>query len=172
MVCKFLSRTFFLAWIYSACLLSCAPTPENTPPSEFESYFPITVGSTELQLQIAVHPQEQARGLMHRPQLAPQHGMLFVFAAPQQRSFWMRNTPLPLDLAYINTAGELVELHSLYPYDETSVTSSSHAIQFALELEQGQMKALGIQSGDRLDLDAVARALTARGIDPDTRLVH
>lgn len=135
-----------------------------------EAYFPIKVGSVELELQLAIYPNEQARGLMHREALAPRHGMLFVFAMPQERSFWMRNTLIPLDLGYFNARGSLLEIHRLYPHDEKMVRSRSPNIQFALELEQGEMKALGIQPGDQLDLEALANALLARGIDPKTRL--
>lgn len=172
MACKFLSLIHFLAGIYFICLLGCSPTPETTPEVGFESYFPIAIGTTELQLQVAVNPIEQARGLMYREQLAPRHGMLFIFETAQQRSFWMRNTPLPLDLAYINTKGAVVEFHRLYPYDEIPVLSRSHNIKFALELQQGQINFLGIQEGDRLDLKALAHALAARGLDPNKRLLH
>jgi uncharacterized membrane protein (UPF0127 family) len=137
-----------------------------------ETYFPIKVGSIELELQLAIDPNEQARGLMHREALAPRHGMLFVFAMPKERGFWMRNTLIPLDLGYFNTRGSLLEIHRLYPHDENIVRSISKNIQFALELEQGQMKALGIQPGDQLDLAALADALSTRGIDPKARLHH
>ena len=137
-----------------------------------KTYFPIKVGSIELELQLAIDPNEQARGLMHREALAPRHGMLFVFTMPKERGFWMRNTLIPLDLGYFNARGSLLEIHRLYPHDEKIVRSISKNIQFALELEQGQMKAIGIQPGDQLDLAALADALSARGIDPKARLHH
>lgn len=136
-----------------------------------EVYFPIGVGSAQLELQLAIYPNEQARGLMHREALAPRHGMLFVFAQPQERAFWMRNTLIPLDLGYFDAAGSLLEIHHLYPHDEKTVRSRNPNIQFALELEQGQMKALGIQLRDELDLKALAEALSARGMNPNNRLL-
>jgi uncharacterized membrane protein (UPF0127 family) len=157
-------------WIICIFLSACSPEPEAVIPLGPENYFSIPVGSTHLKLQVALNKREQAQGLMHRESLDPEHGMLFVFKGAKQRSFWMRNTRLPLDLAYFDSSGVLLELHRLYPHDETLVFSRSNFIQFALELEQGQMKALGIQPGDALNLEALARAITARGGDPDTFL--
>ena len=153
-------------------VVGCSPTSDATKPADINDYFPIEVGSAQLELQLAVHSNEQARGLMFREQIAPRHGMLFVFAAPKQGSFWMRNTSLALDLAYFNAEGLLLELYRLYPYDETPILSQSHEIKFALELEQGQMEALGIKSGDRLNMKALAKALTARGFDAKSLLFH
>lgn len=172
MACKFLSQIPFTKWLLLLCLAACSPAPRDSAPAGPEDYFPIEVGDAELELQLAVHPNEQARGLMFREALAPRHGMLFIFAEPKQRSFWMRNTPLPLDLAYFDAEGRLVESHRLYPHDERPVLSRSNEIKFALELEQGQMAALEIEIGDSLDLNALAQALTARGLDPKSYIQH
>ncbi len=166
MACKFLSQIPFTKWLLLLGLVACSPAPRESAFAGPEVYFPITVGDTELELQLAIHPKEQARGLMFREALAPRHGMLFVFAEPKQRSFWMRNTLLPLDLAYFDAEGRLVESHRLYPHDEEPVLSRSNEIKFALELEQGQMTALGIKTGDSLDRKALVQALTSRGLDP------
>ncbi len=172
MACKFLSQISFTKWLLLLCLAACSPTPQESAPAGPEDCFPIAVGDAPLELQLAVHPNEQARGLMFREALAPRHGMLFIFAEPKQRSFWMRNTPLPLDLAYFTAEGRLVESHRLFPYDERPVLSRSNEIKFALELEQGQMAALGIEIGDSIDLNALAQALTARGLDPKSYIHH
>jgi uncharacterized membrane protein (UPF0127 family) len=172
MACKFLSSRPLTVWIFLILMTACSPSPQETPPQGPEVYFPIRVGSIELELQLAIHPHEQAQGLMYREALEHRHGMLFVFDKPEERNFWMRNTRIPLDLGYFDARGSLLEIHRLYPHDERMVRSRSLEIQFALELEQGQMKALGIQPGDQLDLATLAAALRARGINPKTRLHH
>ena len=90
--------------------------------------------------------------------------MLFVFATPQQMSFWMRNTILPLDIGYIDSTGKLKEIYPMYPLDEKPVASRSHAIQYCLEMNQGWYARHGVKVGAALDLKAVAAALQARGL--------
>lgn len=131
-----------------------------------ESYFPVRIGSAKLHVQLALTQSEQTTGLMYRTDLGLDQGMLFVFRNAKQRSFWMRNTPLPLDLAYFDNTGRLQEIHALYPYDEKMVSSRSSAIKFALEVKQGNLDALGIKTGAQLDLETLTSALMARGRNP------
>jgi uncharacterized membrane protein (UPF0127 family) len=128
-----------------------------------QSYLPLRVGSTQIHVQLALTQSEQAAGLMYRTDLERDQGMLFVFKNTGQRFFWMRNTPLPLDLAYFDSTGRLQEIHALYPYDEKMVSSRSSAIKFALEMKQGHLDALGIKTGAQLDMKTLRAALKARG---------
>ena len=73
--------------------------------------------------------------------------MLFVFPNPAFLSFWMRNTFVPLDLAYIRADGTIAEIHSLTPLDETNVVASE-PVQFVLEVNAGVLAAMGIGVGD------------------------
>ena len=130
-------------------------------------HFDISVGSRTVQMQVAALPDEQQHGLMFRPKLEADEGMVFVFTHPQQMGFWMRNTEIPLDIGYFDAAGELKEIYPMYPHDERSVASRSHAIQFCLEMNQGWYKNHGIKPGDMLDLKALAEALRARGLKPE-----
>ena len=91
-----------------------------------------------------------ARDLMFRDRLAPNAGMLFVMPKPERASFWMKNTTLPLSVAYINPAGVIVEIHDLEPLDEKPVPSAFPNIAYALEMEQGWFSANGILAGDRI----------------------
>jgi uncharacterized membrane protein (UPF0127 family) len=63
--------------------------------------------------------------------------MLFVFPAPYQASFWMKNCPLPLSAAYIDPEGVILEIHDLQPHNTNSVWASSDRVQFVLEVNQG-----------------------------------
>ncbi len=137
----------------------------STPKTVFE-HFTVNVAGHPSSLQIAVTQMEQERGLMQRPDLGPDEGMLFVYPEPQAMSIWMRNTPEPLDLAYLTPDGVVVEMYGLLPLDERPVNSHSDTMQFALELPRGWFASHGVKAGDRIDLKAVAGALKARGFDP------
>ena len=63
--------------------------------------------------------------------------MLFIFEQPRKASFWMRNTKIPLSIAYIDSAGKILEIKSMNPLDETVVPSSSDQVAYALEVNQG-----------------------------------
>ena len=76
--------------------------------------------------------------------------MLFVMPRPERASFWMKNTTLPLSVAYINPDGVIVEIHDLEPLDEKPVPSAFPNIAYALEMKQGWFAENGILAGDRI----------------------
>ena len=127
-----------------------------------QTYFPISIDGHELLLQLALSNAEQKKGLMYREKLPEDHGMLFLFDYPDQRSFWMRNTSIPLDIAYFDASGRLKEIHPLYPFDETSVLSRCHEILIAIETNQDWFAKKGIKTGALIDLKALNSALKLR----------
>jgi uncharacterized membrane protein (UPF0127 family) len=129
-------------------------------------FFPLTVGEKALRVQVAVTLPEMQRGLMGRTDLGPDDGMVFVYPAPQQMSFWMRNTPTPLDIGFFTADGKLGEVYPLYPYDETPVESAGADYTLALEVNQGWFAKHGIKPGAKLNLGQLAEALRARGFEP------
>jgi len=135
-------------------------------PKPASEYFAIAVGERTLRLQIAVSPNEMMRGLMERKSLKSDEGMIFVYPKPQVMSFWMRNTPLPLDIGFFDASGQLREHYPLHPFDETPVRSRSENLQFALEVNQGWFRENRVARGAMLDLKAVQAALKLRGFDP------
>ena len=141
-------------------------TPGATAPKTVADFFPIKVGDKTVRMQLAVHSAEMQKGLMGRRDLGPDDGMIFVYDKPQQMSFWMRNTPTPLDIGFFNRDGTLEEVYPLHPFDETTVSSRSRQLQYALEMNQGWYHRNGVKPGARLDLKALAAALKARGLDP------
>ena len=143
----------------------CACSPEKTSVETFTEniYFAIPIDKAKPELQLALTESECSRGLMYRDELAENHGMLFLFKQPGKRSFWMRNTEIPLDLAYFDARGRLLEIHSLYPYDENSVYSYSKEVLIAVEMNQGWFSSKNIQPGAKLDLKALKQAVTRRG---------
>ncbi len=157
--------------LFHLLLTSCSErAPEIRPPSESLSkahYFAFNLGDNTIQVQLAVTQSESTRGLMFRKSLAANHGMLFIYPGAEERSFWMRNTSIPLDIGYFSSDGALEEIHPLYPHVETSVSSRSERIQYALEMNQGWFRRNGIKPGESLDLAEIGSALAARGFDPE-----
>ena len=128
-------------------------------------YFMVGLGTEKVRIQFAIHSAEQQRGLMHRRDLGPNDGMIFLYKAPQAMAFWMRNTPSALDIGYFDENGVLAEVYPLMPFDETAVRSRRPA-KFALEMPQGWFQRHNVQPGSRLDLEAIAAAVKARGLNP------
>ena len=102
---------------------------------------------------LAETPSEQARGLqgLTDEQLAPlpdgtERGMLFVFALDTEPEFWMRDTLVPLDLAFVRSDGSIAETHALEPLDETLV-GPAEPVRYALEVRGGVFDARGIRPG-------------------------
>lgn len=127
-----------------------------------DAWFSLNVGDKPVRVQLALSPQEQARGLMGREALGADDGMLFVFDAGKQQSFWMHNTPLPLDIGYFDNDGILREIYPLYPFDRTAVRSRRSDIRYVLEMPQGWFARSGIRAGAQLDLQALAAAVGRR----------
>ena len=107
----------------------------------------IKVKGKPLTVELADTYEKRAQGLMFRQQANP--GMLFVYAEPQKAAFWMRNTLIPLDLAYINEKGIIVAIIQMQALDETTHPSPVPIIA-ALEMELGWFAANGIGIGDKI----------------------
>lgn len=111
--------------------------------------------SITLQVEIADDYAERMHGLMERQDLPDHHGMLFIFPDQDMRSFWMKNTPLFLDIIFINQDGRVVHVHpKARPYDETPISSRKPA-HYVLEIKGGEAKRLGITSDSTLRLDNI-----------------
>ena len=103
-----------------------------------------------LEVELAQTEQQQQRGLMERTELGKNRGMLFVFDQEQPQSFWMKNTLIPLSIAYIDGSGTIVDIQDMQPLDETSHPSAAPA-KYALEVNQGFFGENGINVGDRME---------------------
>ena len=100
--------------------------------------------------EVADNSTERQTGLMFREKLAPDSGMLFVMPRREQAIFWMKNTKIPLSVAYLNAAGTILEIHALKPLDETPVPSAFPTIAYALEMEEGWFEKNNVYPGDRM----------------------
>lgn len=118
----------------------------------------VTIGDTKVQAWIAATVDHRAKGLMfvQADEMTPlddgtERGMLFVFDKERLLSFWMKDTIIPLDIAYARTDGTIVKIHTMTPLDLSGYSSQQPA-RFALEVNAGLFAAEGIREGDVIDI--------------------
>ena len=102
--------------------------------------------------ELALSREEQARGLMFRDQLADDEAMIFPNDPPQTRSFWMKNTPISLDILFIDADGRIANIETAVPYSLDSVASKGEVIA-VFEIRGGLAAELGVKPGDTLEWD-------------------
>ena len=109
--------------------------------------YPLRVGEHSIRAEIANTAETRRRGLMFRNRLASSSGMIFIFPEEQRISMWMKNTLIPLSVAFIDSSGRITNIEQMQPHSEQSHASARPA-KFALEMNQGWFKERGIDSGD------------------------
>ena len=130
-------------------LAGCSTEPAAGPPRTVS----MKIGRETFILEVADTPKLRETGLMHRKSMAADHGMLFVFEHRQFLRFWMRNTLIPLDILYVDAAGRVATIRQMKPLDETGV-SSTEAVVYTIELNEGAAARAGVKEGDVLQLPA------------------
>jgi uncharacterized membrane protein (UPF0127 family) len=157
--------TMILGAFLAASIACCAPrAAEPTPTAESQSaavhpvsgleVIPLTVSQDgkvhRFRVEVARTDAEQARGLMFRTEMGPNEGMLFPSERPQARSFWMKNTVIPLDLIFVGPDGLITNIAAnAVPYSLEPIPSAGAAIA-VLELNGGRAAELGIRPGARV----------------------
>jgi len=138
-----------------------APTHELIPSSSSDGgtytfrLLPITslhVGKATLTTEIASTPAQQERGLMYRTSLPDNQGMIFLLPQVTTATFWMKNTLIPLSIAFIDKNGVILEIHDMKAQDETITRSDSDQIAYALETNLHWFALNGVKLGDKIDL--------------------
>jgi uncharacterized membrane protein (UPF0127 family) len=109
------------------------------------------LGDRTFTLEVADTDANRQYGLMRRNSMPADHGMIFVFAREAPLAFWMRNTRIPLDIIYVNSAGKVVSVKQMKPYDEKTTPSEGPA-QYAIELNKGAAEKAGVKAGMTLQL--------------------
>lgn len=117
----------------------------------------VVFGADTVLAEVASLPEQRERGLMNRDSVPDGTGMLFVFPTTAERSFWMRDTHVPLDLAFFDEAYKIISIKQLEPLDET-LTDSDAPTAFALEVRQGWFAEQGI------DVGAMAKVVFGPGL--------
>jgi uncharacterized membrane protein (UPF0127 family) len=140
--------TCIKALAISALALAAGLATAQDGPQRLRS-IPLNAGMHVIQAEVAQSPQERAIGLMHRKDMPANAGMLFVFEEPQPQCFWMRNTLLPLSIAFLDDDGRVVNIADMKPLDETSHCSDK-PVRYALEMNKGWFSKRGIKAGSKL----------------------
>jgi uncharacterized protein len=118
----------------------------------------LSIAGHKVVAEIAATTDARTTGLMYRFSLLPDHGMLFVFAAPQPLSFWMRNTYVPLSIAFIGADGRILNIEDMAPRTDDPHPSRGVAL-YTLEMKKGWFADRDIRAGDRVEgLDKVPKA--------------
>ena len=108
-----------------------------------------------IDIEIADNDPERSRGLMHRTKLSDQQGMLFIFDAEEDQSFWMKNTKISLDILYINAKKEIVTIYRhTQPYSESPIPSFKPA-QYVVEVRGGFCDQYGVKEGDKIHFEPI-----------------
>jgi uncharacterized membrane protein (UPF0127 family) len=109
----------------------------------------LTTGDHQIVAYVARSAEERARGLMHRRELPDNEGMLFMCDRCAVQSFWMKDTPLPLSIAFLGEDGTILKIADLEPHN-LEPESSGHPVRFILEVNRGWFRERGIAPGARI----------------------
>lgn len=127
-----------------------APQPLTGLPDGQMAFTTSTGQTIRLWVEVAADGKSRETGMMHRDAIPSGTGMLFVFPDEDMRYFWMKDTLVPLDLIFINAAGNIVHIHPhAVPFDETTIPSV-YPSQYVLEVGAGQALRLGLKIGDQV----------------------
>jgi uncharacterized membrane protein (UPF0127 family) len=123
--------------------LFCATSHAEMPRLE------LSIGMYRIDAEVAAEDTNRQVGLMNRRAMAAHQGMLFVFPAQRTHCMWMKNTFLPLSVAFLDEQGRIINIADMTPHSETSHCAARPA-RYALEMNQGWFAAKGIQAGSRI----------------------
>jgi uncharacterized protein len=116
----------------------------------------LSVNGQVLSVEVARTEAEREHGLMGRTDLGPRDGMIFVFDRDEHLSFWMKNTPTALSIAFLSAEGRVLEIADMEPFSEKVIRSRLSA-RYALEMRKGAFVDLGVSEGDVIALPAGVR---------------
>ncbi len=144
------------AAVCSALLLGCG----RSDPGHLGSGDRVVLGikGRKLTVEVACDPYSRKAGLMRRERLGEDEGMLFVFPSPERQAFWMRDTYIPLSIAFLDDRGKILEIRDMRPKDD-ALTVSTLRVRYALEVNQGWFRRNDVREGDAFErfADTVGR---------------
>ena len=123
-----------------------APATKESRPGRVQ----LAIGGARLWVEVAGDEAARSQGLMFRRQMPEDEGMLFVFEYPQPLSFWMKNTYLPLDIAFVARDGSILNILRMKPLDEGPRYLSQGQALYAIEVNAGWFKDHGVKAGDKV----------------------
>ena len=112
----------------------------------------ISIKGCALTVELATTPAARACGLTHRDELPKNHGMLFIYPDLRPRSFWMKDTKIPLSIAFLDDSGQIFSIQDMTPIQTDKTYPSSRPAGYALEVNQGWFGRNGIDVGDVVEM--------------------
>jgi uncharacterized membrane protein (UPF0127 family) len=152
------TRTKFILVVSLAIAVAACADTSSTPDGDAANRAQVVIESEDdtvrVDVEIADDDHERRTGLMGRTSLAADAGMAFLFPEPTSSSFWMKDTLIPLSIAFWNEAGDVVAILDMHPCPEEPCPSYDPGVEFsgALEVNQGFFEEHGVEVGDRVRL--------------------
>jgi hypothetical protein len=112
----------------------------------------VTMGNRGAVLEVVEDPEERRQGLMYRDSLASDAGMLFVFTTEVYGPFWMKNTYIPLSIAFISSDSVIIDIHQMEPLDTVTKHMPDEPYQYAVEMNEGWFTEHGVKVGDKVKI--------------------
>ena len=137
-------KTLALAFAVLACTAALAQDPQTNLPR-----VKLRAGMHQIDAQVAATPDQRMTGLMHRKEMPQHEGMLFVFEQASQQCFWMKNTLLPLSVAFVADDGTIVNIVEMQPLSDASHCSKK-PVRYVLEMNKGWFDKRGLKAGSKL----------------------
>ena len=136
------------ALLLAACMACGTATAQDAPQMNLPRA-KLSAGMHQIDAQVAATPEQRSIGLMFRKEMPQHEGMLFIFEQPSVQCFWMKNTLLPLSIAFLADDGTVVNVADMKPQALDSHCSAK-PVRYALEMNQGWFAKRGIKAGARL----------------------
>ena len=134
---------FFFSGIFSLAATAC---PYELPMTD------VSINGHDLSVELAFTPDTRSCGLSNRYRLGENNGMLFLFPNRGKRTFWMKNTHIPLSIAFMDDTGKIVTIHQMEAEQTNTTYHSFQSVRYALEVNRGWFALHGIKTGDRVEM--------------------
>lgn len=149
-----LAAIVLAGFLVFSCSAQSAGSQDISKPNPRLKTVTLKAGSTQVIAEVAKIEGERNRGLMFRKSLTDGKGMLFVFETDQKVSFWMKNTSIPLSVAYMGSDGTILQILDLIPFS-LEPRPSERSVRYALEVPQGWFDRGGLKVGDKFGIPPI-----------------
>ena len=145
-------RHFLFVLLFSLTSLSCF----GEPSFEKNDIFFITKENKQvaINVELAISQEQKSHGFMNRKNIPEGTGMIFLYDRDEKMYFWMKDTPSPLSIAFIDSSGVIKEIKDMMPYSLKTIESTL-SLRYALEVPQGMFKRLKLDVGDSLTKESL-----------------
>ncbi|KPF52815.1 hypothetical protein D621_10875 [beta proteobacterium AAP51] len=144
----FIKPTLFRLLAAFALAFAATASAQTGPQPKLKTV-PLTAGMHVIQAELAITPEQQQIGMMFRRTMGANEAMLFIEETASVRCFWMRNTFIPLSIAFLADDGTIVNIADMQPQSDQS-HCSAQPVRYALEMNMGWFAKRGIKAGSRI----------------------